>query len=119
MSCWWSAIDGQEAEGFDAICSGEPSGTTGGFQPRMPQEFGDQEQIGAAAHERGGEQDQELAHLRDVGVSCLCRQRCRREHRCVVVEDGDQVHGEGCGYSRKWIRKPASAREASSRKSSC
>ena len=68
MSCWWSAIDGQEAEGFDAICSGEPSGTTGGFQPRVLQEFGDQEQIGAAAHERGGEQDQELAYLRDVGA---------------------------------------------------
>ena len=44
MSCWWSAIDRQEAEGFDAICSGEPSGTTAGFQPRVrqdrPQEAG-------------------------------------------------------------------------------
>ena len=104
---------------LDVICSGGPARATSGFQPRVPQEFGDQDQIGAAAHERSGEQDQELPPAAPPRAP-----RCRRRGWRPVAWGGAsgrrQAHGAAwLRSSRKRIRHPAGARGASSRKSSC
>lgn len=90
LSCRQSAIGGQYVERLEAAGGGGPGMATRAFELRLPQEFGNQYLIGAAAHE-----------CRSEGVPPDMRQGQDAEQRALL----------GSGFGGQPIVRPATRAE--------
>ena len=69
MAVWWPAIyppvalhgsggllvDGEQVDGSGSVLGGGPGVDPGGFEAGVAEELGDDDEVGLAAHEGGGE----------------------------------------------------------------